>query len=172
MSWVAPEVSRVDESFVGDERSILEGMLDRQRATLKWKCSGLTGEQLARAAVPASNLSLLGLIRHLSDTERWWFRVRVGGERLPEVYVRPDRPDAAFEETNPADAEADFERLAQEQELARAAVADVALDFQFVHPEMGPVTLRWVYNHMIEEYARHVGHADLIRQSIDGSVGE
>jgi hypothetical protein len=100
MTWIAPDVTRVDEPLTGDERATLEGLLDWHRATLLWKCSGLTGEQLAHCAVPPSNLSLLGLIRHVADAERAWFRRRAGGQPVPEVYHREDRPDAAFAATS------------------------------------------------------------------------
>jgi hypothetical protein len=172
MNWLAPQVTRTDESYVTDERRMLEGILERQRATLLWKCAGLTGEQLARRAVPPSNLSLLGLVRHVADAERAWFRRRVGGEQLPEVYAREDRPDAAFEEASAEGAEDAFARLAEEWDLVRKAAARASLDDQFTHEQVGPISVRWVYNHLIEEYARHNGHADLLRQSIDGVTGE
>jgi uncharacterized damage-inducible protein DinB len=172
MSWIAPQVTRTYESYVADERRILEGILERQRSTLMWKCAGLSGEQLARRAVPPSNLSLLGLVRHVADTERAWFRRRIGGQELPEVYAREDRPDAAFEEASAEGAEDAFARLAEEWEQARKAVAGASLDDQFTHEQVGPISVRWVYSHMIEEYARHNGHADLLRQSIDGETGE
>jgi uncharacterized damage-inducible protein DinB len=172
MSWIAPQVTRTYESYVADERRILEGILERQRSTLMWKCAGLSGEQLARRAVPPSNLSLLGLVRHVADTERAWFRRRIGGQELPEVYAREDRPDAAFEEASAEGAEDAFARLAEEWEQARRAVAGASLDDQFTHEQVGLISVRWVYSHMIEEYARHNGHADLLRQSIDGGTGE
>ena len=170
--WTAPEVSRPDPPQAASERATLEGYLEFHRATLPWKCAGLTGEQLARCAVPPSNLSLLGLIRHVADAERAWFRRRAGGQPVPEVYHREDRPDAAFEEASAAKAEADYARLVDEQELCRQAVAGQPLEQQFIHPEWGPMSLRWVYDHMIAEYARHIGHADLLRECIDGATGE
>lgn len=170
--WIAPAVTRIDEPLVADERSTLDALLDWHRATLLWKCAGLTGEQLARRPVPPSNLSLLGLVRHLADAERAWFRRRAGGQPLPEVYARDDRPDAAFEEASAAGAEASYARLVEEQGLCRQAVAGLPLEHQFTHPEWGPMTLRWVYDHMIAEHARHLGHADLLRECTDGASGE
>ena len=82
VSWTAPDVARIDEPFTGPERGILDGFLDWHRATLLWKCAGLTGEQLALASVPPSNLSLLGIVRHMADMERAWFRIRFRGEPL------------------------------------------------------------------------------------------
>ena len=165
-------MARIHEPVAADERATLDGLLEWHRATLLWKCAGLTGEQLAWRPVPASGLSLLGLIRHLTDTERAWFRRRVGGLALPDVYTRPDRPEAAFEDAEPAMAEADVARLAGEWELCREAVAGVPLDTTFGHERWGTLSVRWVYGHMIAEYARHLGHADLLRESIDGVTGE
>jgi uncharacterized damage-inducible protein DinB len=172
MGWIAPQVERTDESFVADERSTLEGILERQRATLLWKCAGLSGEQLAQRAVLPSKLSLLGLVRHLADAERAWFRRYLRGEQLPEVCAREDRPDAAFEEASAEGAKAGFARLTEEWEMARKAAAGAALDDQFFHEQGGQMSLRWVDSHMIEEYARHNGHADLLRECVDGVTGE
>jgi uncharacterized damage-inducible protein DinB len=172
MGWIAPPVERIDESYAADERGTLEGILERQRATLLWKCAGLDGEQLAQRAVPPSKLSLLGLVRHLADAERAWFRRYLRGEQLPEVYRRDDCPDAAFEEASAEGAEADFARLTEEWELCRKAAAGAALDDTFLHEQAGPISLRWIYSHMIEEYARHNGHADLLRECVDGVTGE
>lgn len=150
---------------------MLEGWLDCHRTTLLHKCAGLTGEQLARWSVPPSNLSLLGLIRHLADVERAWFRRRVRGEQVePLYYGTGDNPDACFEEVDPAQAEADYGRLIQEWELARRATAGVSLDETVTVP-FGEVSLRWIYVHLIEEYARHNGHADLLRERIDATTG-
>jgi len=170
--WIAPDVTRIDEPLVADERSALDALLDWHRATLLWKCAGLTGEQLAHRPVPPSNLSLLGLVRHVADAERAWFRRRAGGQPLPEVYARDDRPDAAFEEATAGGAKAGYAGLVEEQELCRQAVAGLPLEHQFTHPEWGPMTLRWVYDHMVAEYARHLGHADLLRECTDGATGE
>ncbi len=136
-----------------------------------FKCAGLTGAQLAEQAVPPSNLSLLGLVRHVTDVERSWFRRRLGGETVDRIYWRPDRPDAAFEEVDPAHAERDLARLTAEMDSARQVAAGRALDTTFVHERLGEMSLRWAYCHMIEEYARHNGHADLIRERIDGQTG-
>ncbi len=115
-SWTVPDVIRIDEPFTGPERGILDGFLDWHRSTLLWKCAGLTGEQLALAPVPPSNLSLLGIIRHMADVERAWFRIRFRGEPLPKLY---DYEDAAFEHGDPARAEANFAAFTDECDLAR-----------------------------------------------------
>jgi uncharacterized damage-inducible protein DinB len=168
VSWIAPDVARIDEPFTGPERGILDGFLDWHRSTLLWKCAGLTGEQLALASVQPSNLSLLGIVRHMADMERAWFRIRFRGEPLPRLY---DYEDAAFEHAGPARAEADFAAFAEECDLARKAVARASLDDEFTGGRGRTLSLRWVYTHMIEEYARHNGHADLLRQRIDGATG-
>jgi hypothetical protein len=170
--WTVPPVARIHQPVTADERATLDGLLEWHRSTFVWKCAGLAGEQLARRPVPPSSLSLLGLIRHLTDTERAWFRRRVGGLPLPEAYARPDRPEAAFEDADPVSAEADLARLTEEWELCRQAVAGVPLEATFEHESWGTLSVRWVYGHMIAEYARHLGHADLIRESIDGVTGE
>jgi uncharacterized damage-inducible protein DinB len=118
--------------------------------------------------VPPSNLSLLGIVRHMADVERAWFRIRFRGEPLPRRY---DYEDAALEHADPARAEADFAVFAEECALARTAVAGASLDEEFAAGPGRVLSLRWVYTHMIEEYARHNGHADLLRQRIDGATG-
>jgi len=171
MTWTAPEVARVDEPFLGDERAMLSGFLEWGRSSLLVKCAGLTGEQLARPAVPPSNLSLLGLVRHLTDVERTWFRRRFAGEPVPTRYWRPDAPDAAFEELDPERADEDFAAYLEECDAARAAIANLPLDHVFVSPRWGEMSLRWAYCHMHGEYSQHNGHADLLRQRIDGRTG-
>lgn len=169
MTWTAPEITRKAEPTVADERTMLQGWLDWHRQTLLYKCQGLTAEQLKRAAVPPSNLTLLGLVRHMAEVERVWFRRRVRGEDIGSIFG--DR-DEGFEGIEDADPEADFATLQAEIEAADAAAADVSLDFTFRHPRTGnEISVRWVYVHMIEEYARHNGHADLIRERIDGATG-
>jgi hypothetical protein len=171
MTWVAPDITRIEEPFIAGERSMLEGWLDFHRTTLLHKCAGLTGELLARRAVPPSSLSLLGLIRHNADVERSWFRRHANGEDVGYLYWREDTPDAAFDEADAAFAEADYAVLTLEWELSRRAVATRSLDDTFVTQHGNEISLRWVYIHMIEEYARHNGHADLLRERLDGSTG-
>jgi uncharacterized damage-inducible protein DinB len=171
MTWTAPEVTRVGGSLVAPEPELLRGLLDWHRSTLLHKCAGLSGEQLATAPLALSNLSLLGLVRHLSKVERTWFRQRFAGERIDTLYSTQQRPDADFEDVDPARAEQDYARLLAEQEAARRAAAGASLDSTFVHADGDDISLRLVFNHMIGEYARHNGHADLIRQYIDGVTG-
>jgi hypothetical protein len=172
MNWVAPEATRGRKPLLEDERTTLDSFLEFGRATLLTKCAGLTGDQLAVQAVPPSNLSLLGLLRHMVDVELTFFRIGLAGEEVPTVYARDDRPDAAFEEASAVDAESDYARFTQECEHSRKLMADASLEDQFTLPgPFGPLSLRRAYNHLIDEYARHNGHADLLRQGIDGSTG-
>jgi len=114
---------------------------------------------------------LLGLIRHIADVERTWFRRRFLGASLPPLYNRPDRPDAAFEEIDPRQAPAAVDALIREWDLCRDEVKGASLDDTFVSERWGEMSLRWVYLHMLGEYAHHNGHADLLREGIDGKTG-
>jgi hypothetical protein len=129
-----------------------------------------SGGQLARRAVPPSNLSLLGLVRHVADVERTWFRRRFRGEIIGSLYASADYPDAAFDTLDPARAADDIVALVAEWEACRSAVAAARLDDTFISERWGPMSLRWVYLHLIREYALHNGHADLLREYIDGAV--
>ena len=171
MTWIAPAAPPFGGSLVADERTLLEGFLDWQRAVLVGKCTGLTGEQLARQACPPSTLSLLGLLRHVTDVEREWFHTRFRGVAVPWLYRRDGAKDAAFDEADPAGAAADHAALLAQWQSSRVAVAGAQLDDAFDDPQRGPMSLRAVYLHLIQEYARHNGHADLLRQAIDGQTG-
>ena len=150
---------------------MLDGFLDRYRASFLNRCSGLTAEQLAERSAPPSNLSLIGIARHLTDVELNYFRRRWGGQEIASYYASEDRPDADFEDASPATAERDLRRLVAEQEAARQAVAVMPLEEVFVNPRWGEMSLRWAFIHMIGEYAGHIGQADLIRERIDGKAG-
>jgi Protein of unknown function (DUF664) len=171
MTWTAPEYERIDEPFAGGERPMLDGFLDYRRASMLRRCSGLTAGQLAERPVPPSNLSLLGIVRHLTDVERTYFRKRWGREEIASYYSTPDRPDGAFDDVDPAFAQRDLERLVAEQDAARRAVAGLPLDTIFVNEWWGEMSLRWALLQMIGEYAAHSGQADLIRERIDGKKG-
>jgi Protein of unknown function (DUF664) len=171
VNWTAPEYDRPDEPFTGPERGMLAGFLDHYRASMLMRCSGLTSEQLAARSVPPSALSLLGIVRHLTDVERTYFRVRWGGAAVVCYYATGDRPDAAFDDVDPAHAQRDLERLVAEQDAARRAVVDLPLAAVYVSPRWGKMSLRWAMTHLIAEYAAHAGQADLIRERIDGRTG-
>jgi hypothetical protein len=174
MTWTAPEVTRTDPPTVAGERESLDTWLDFHRATLLMKCQGLAGEQLARRAVPPSSLSLLGLVRHMAEVERAWFRLRFAGDTgLGYLYCSDEYPDGDFDLAEADRAAADFAAFTKECEQARAVAAGRSLDDTFLHALRGTrFDLRWVYVHMIEEYARHNGHADLLREQIDGVTGD
>jgi uncharacterized damage-inducible protein DinB len=172
MNWIAPHPVRADLPPAGDERASLELWLDYHRQTLLLKCAGLTPEQLVLRAVEPSSLTLLGLFRHMAEVERSWFRRRVAGEPVDFLYVDVDtNPDGEFDDVDPAHAERDFATFAGEVEAARAVAAGRSLEETFFHTyRKVHRNLRWVYLHMIEEYARHNGHADLLRERIDGAT--
>ncbi|MFD7664271.1 DinB family protein [Streptomyces sp. NPDC059788] len=172
MTWTAPHVARRSEPYVADERAMLQGWLDRHRDTLLSKCAGLTPEQLTLASAEPSNLTLLGLVRHMADVERAWFRQRAAGQKIGNLYFTEEQPDADFEVIEPAGAEQALTTLRAEYEAADLAVAHRKLDDTFPMPDGRTISLRWVYVHMIEEYARHNGHADLLRERIDGVTDE
>jgi hypothetical protein len=162
---------RVNPPRVADERAMYQAWLDFHRGTLRWKCSGLTDAQLKTASVKPSRLTLLGLLRHMSEVERWWFRTSAAGMELPDLYCPDDDADGDFDSVADAVVEQDHATYKTECEAADDAVRAMSLDDTFVGRK-GPVSLRWVYVHMIEEYARHNGHADLLRECIDGATGD
>ncbi len=173
MTWTAPEVTRIEPPNIAHERTALQGWLDYHRATLRWKCAGLTGEQLVRRPVAPSTLSLLGLVRHMTEVERGWFRRRFGAQTgLPALYFSDEQPDGDFDLTDPAGAETDFAAFTSECAAADEAASGHSLDETFASYGGETLDLRWIYLHMIEEYARHNGHADLIRELIDGVTGD
>ncbi|MFH8572069.1 DinB family protein [Streptomyces sp. NPDC017993] len=173
MTWIAPHIERRDLPAAAAEREMLQGWLDWHRDTLLTKCAGLTPEQLAEASSPPSTLTLLGVVRHMTEVERAWFRRRLAGERIAARYCTDANPDADFDDVDPAGAEAAFSAFRAEVEACDAAVADRSLEDLFRNPHGdGKLNLRWIYVHMIEEYARHNGHADLLREQIDGATGD
>ncbi|MBK8468393.1 MAG: DinB family protein [Candidatus Phosphoribacter sp.] len=155
----------------GTERELLQAWLDYHRQTLRWKCSNLTPEQLCRASVPPSNLTLAGLVRHMSEVERWWWRAVVAAEDVDTIYCASD-DDGDFTEVAPATVAADLAIFEQEIAAADAVFAAADLDAVVRHPRRQvDYSVRWVAQHMIEEWARHNGHADLVRERIDGATG-
>ena len=170
MTWTAPTPPAVTGPLTGSDRPILAGYLAWERATLLNICAGLTAEQLTTRPLPSSNLSLLGLIRHVAKVERTWFRQRAGGQSVPPMYDPAQGKDADFNEVHPAEAEQAVERLQAEWQQADQAVAGMDFDDTF-DVDGEAFSLRMTYVHMIGEYARHNGHADLLREAIDGVTG-
>jgi hypothetical protein len=147
--------------------------LDYYRATIERKVEGLTGADLRRRSVPPSALSLLGLVRHLSEVERHWFRGAWTGERPPTLYCSRAVPDADFSGVDGADANAALATWRAECAHSRRLVAGpLDLEAPTTRQLRGEaITRRWILVHMVEEYAHHAGHADLLREAIDGSTG-
>ena len=172
MSWTAPAVERAFAPDEGDEQTLLSAFLEFHRETLLWKCSGLTADQLAARPVATTDLSLLGLLRHLSDVERQWLRVVGDGEQIDFRYWGKPGRDSDFKDVTAADAESDYRAYVAEIDICRS-LQRKNLDATIVNPQDGGhFTFRWILIHLIEEYARHNGHADLIREAIDGATGE
>jgi uncharacterized damage-inducible protein DinB len=173
VTWIAPDVERSDGYPArrnDPEREMLRDWLDWHRATLLGKCAGLDAARLAERSVPPSSLSLLGLVRHMSDTERGWVRQTFHGEQIPDLYYRSDTPNADFGEADLAGAQEDFALYRAECRAVDAVLDGAKLDDTFTFNEQ-TISVRWMWQHLVEEYARHNGHADLIRQAIDGATG-
>ena len=166
-TWPTPERPEPPHA-PADERAALEDRLDYQRATLLLKCGGLTPERLALRSVPPSTLSLLGLVRHMSGVEAWFHTYDGQPDHMFFWNYVPGSTDC-HDDVDVARAADDLASYQASVARSRAAVAGRSLD------ERSPgedYTLRWIYLHMIEEYARHNGHADLIRECIDGVTGD
>lgn len=170
MTWTAPEITRPEGSLVAGEREMLEGYLNFYRATLLFKCAGLTGEQVAERAAPPSNLSLLGLIRHLRKVERIWFRIHFAAEPAEPVFDPALGKDADFELIDASQAQHEYELLLEEWRQSDKAAAGRSLDERFTFKGQES-SLRMIYLHLIGEYARHCGHADMVRERVDGATG-
>ena len=165
-------VERSEPPYIADERASLRAWLDFHRATLLWKCEGLDEAGLNARPIPSSMLSLHGLLRHLSEVERNWFRLVLGGEDAGWLYCDDAHEDGDFELAEDADWSVDLATwLAECENSRRLEIAAPSLDVTGLRRDE-LVDLRWIMVHMIEEYARHNGHADLIRELVDGTVGE
>lgn len=166
---------RSDTPSQADERTTLVAFLRWQRETLELKCADLSADDLARRALDFSSLSLLGLVRHMADVERGWFRIKLAGEDTRRRFSSPVDPDGDFDGAapDPAVIAEAWDAWREEVAFAEQLVAEAPdLDVSGPDPWHGAISLRWVLVHMVEEYARHNGHADLLRQRIDGRVGQ
>jgi hypothetical protein len=168
--WAAAD--RVDPPYVGEEREILVAYLDFHRSTFEAKCAGVPPERLSERTVPPSALTLHGLVRHLAGIERWWFRIQFAGEDVPLLFYSDDDPNQDFDRLDGDVSEA-FALWRSECQHSRAIVAATSSLEQtgMVKANGQPVSLRRVMVNMIAEYARHNGHADLLREAIDGATG-
>jgi uncharacterized damage-inducible protein DinB len=162
---------RQEPPFVLGEREMLERWLEFHRTTLLLKCEGLDDEARKARPVATSRLSLHGLVRHMAEVERSWFtRVLLRRPDLPMIWFDPAVEDSDLVPLDDADWAADLAVWQAECDASRAAAAARGLDDTGLR-RGEPCTLRWIYLHMIEEYARHNGHADLLRELVDGRVG-
>ena len=167
MTWTAPDVTRDEFPLILPERQALESFITWHRQTLLWKVAGLTGEQLVSRAVPTSTMTLLGIVRHMAQVERHWWRRRVAGLDVPSLYVDDDE----WTRVDPDHAAEDYQQLLDEWPEVDAVASRYGLDDTF--DRRGESwSVRTLYLHLIEEWARHNGHADLIREAIDGATGE
>jgi uncharacterized damage-inducible protein DinB len=174
--WVDPDDDpRESQVAVVGERATLLEYLRRYRLTLEMKCEGLDPEQLARRSVPPSTMSLLGLVRHMADVERNWFRRVMARADAPPLYWSQDGPDAEWlgAVADPAVVDDAWRAWREEVAFAEKFIASAPdLGIEGIMRDGASVALREVLIHMIEEYARHCGHADLLRERIDGRVGQ
>ncbi|GHC68548.1 DinB family protein [Streptomyces cinnamoneus] len=156
----------------GGEREVLTAYLDWHRETFALKCAGVPQERLSDKGVAPSGLSLHGLVRHLAAVERWWFRLQFAGEDVPELYYTDDDPDQDFGQLDGDPAEALAVWRAECERAREIVAATASLDATGrVFATGEPISLRVVLVKLIAEYARHNGHADLLRERIDGATG-
>lgn len=163
---------RIGPPSFGTEREMLRAFLDYHRATLTMKCDGLTDEELRQQSMPPSTLSLLGLVRHMAEVERAWFRRVFEDNDAPMVWSDEIDFQAAYDATGSTRAEAFAAWEAEVENSRRIELAAESLDLAGYQPRWGEqVSLRMVLVHVLLEYGRHNGHADLLREGIDGTVG-
>ena len=176
--WIAPEIDPRERIEQGSgEKATATAYLEAYRMTLEMKCEGLDAEQMARRAVPPSRLSLLGMVRHLARVEHRWFRCVLGGSpTTPQIH---DDGDAGFADVSASDAAVTAAWASWRAEVAHArslwsgfAEDRLGEEFRVGAPGTGTVTARDLLVHMVEEYARHMGHVDLLRECIDGRTGQ
>jgi len=167
-------IERPTPPFDADERATLEGWLDFYRATLATKCEGLAEEQLRSTSVPPSPLTLLGLVQHMAEVERNWFRRVLMSEDAPPIYPPRSADSGGHDDGFGLSDGTSFDtaHATWQAEIAQARANCAARKLDDTAPFMGgQVSLRWIYIHMATEYARHNGHADFLRERIDGTTG-
>lgn len=165
--------TRDDGPMTGSAHALLTHWLDLYRETLRIKIGGLDPEQMVRRSVPASGLSLAGLVRHLTEVEAFWFHEVLEGEDLPDIYSTRESPDGDFTDTDPSRVEAELDAWETQVRASREVQARWPdLESLAVGQRRGQaVNNGWILSHLVEEYARHLGHADLLRESIDEVSG-
>ena len=163
---------RIGPPLTGGEREMLRAFLDFHRATLAMKCDGLSDEDLRRRSMPPSTLTLLGLVRHMAEVERTWFRRVINAEDVPFVWSDEQDYQAAYDASSSTRSEAFAVWQAEVEHSRRIEQAAESLDVTGHQARWGEdVSLRLVMLHLIHDYARHNGHADFLREGIDGTVG-
>jgi Protein of unknown function (DUF664) len=168
-------MERSEPSTTAPERAMLEQWLDYHRATLEMKCEGLSPQQLRDRSTPPSNLTLLGLVRHMAEVERGWFRHIFRGEQVPDIFCTEENPEGDFNDLDSVPPEEALAIWHAECDYARDVFSSAQLEDigkEKSHRSGKEFSMRWIMIHMIEEYARHNGHADLIREAIDGATGD
>jgi uncharacterized damage-inducible protein DinB len=167
-------IERRDPDWQADERTMLNQWLAWHRLTLAVKCDGLSPERLRQRSVPPSTMSLLGLVRHMGEVEKNWFQRVLMQEDAPPRFYDNEHPDGDFDDVDTADVDDAFTYWREACDRAREIERSFgSLDDCGHHKRLDvDVSLRWVLVHMIEEYARHNGHADLLRERIDGTTGD
>jgi uncharacterized damage-inducible protein DinB len=163
---------RLDVPFAGDEKTILSAFLDRYRETMLWKLDGLSTAQASRRLVPSAT-TLLGVLKHLAYVERWWFQMNFAADPVsfPWPKDEPDE-DIDFRISATDTIESIGTLYRQEIDRSREIVAAASLDDLAKGKQVEPRSLRWIMVHMIEETARHAGHADILRELTDGAIGQ
>jgi uncharacterized damage-inducible protein DinB len=168
----AVPTDRVGPPLIAAERDMLRAFLDYHRATLAMKCDGLSDAELRQKSMPPSNLSLLGLVRHMAEVERTWFRRVIAGQDVPLVWSDHGDFQVAYDASTSSRSAAFAAWQAEVEQARQIETAAASLDVTGYQPSWGEdVSLRLVMLHMMHEYARHNGHADFLREGIDGTVG-
>lgn len=168
------EETRSNGPMTGGERAVLDHWLDLYRETVMLKIAGLTAHSLAHRPLPPSSMSLIGVVRHLTEVEAYWLRtVLLDEQDVPDYYCTPTRQDGDFDDASAATAAADVAAYVDVLSVTRANAAawtDLAVPVHGLRQD-NQVNLRWILVHLIEEYARHLGHMDLVREQVDGRTG-
>lgn len=163
------EIERVDPPRIADERTMLATWLDYWRASILQKCAGLAPDQLVAKSCPPSPFSMIGLVRHLTEMERAYAH-RLADRSTPLLYCTDDSPDGDFDDVSADTALDDLDVFTVHCAQSRDIMDKLGLDDEFGTERR--YSVRWVYHYLTKEYARHLGHADLLRERIDGAVGE
>jgi uncharacterized damage-inducible protein DinB len=168
------EDTRSNGPMTGGERAVLDHWLDLYRDTVMLKIAGLNAESLAHRPLPPSSMSLIGVVRHLTEVEAYWLRsVLLDEQNMPDYYCTPTNQDGDFDDADAATAAADVAAYQDALSVSRANAAawtDLAVPVRGLR-QGKQVNLRWILIHLVEEYARHLGHMDLVREQVDGRTG-